>query len=129
MKTWMANAANKLHSQAGESIGETLASLLIAALALTMLAGAVAAGTHVVTRSRDNLNSYYEAANSVAQMSGSSTSGTVTLTDGSLTGTVDGTAITGGLFTQEQSVQLYRSSESIGGTPVAAYRVPPVSQP
>ena len=52
---------NKLRSPAGESIGETLAALLIAALALTMLAGAVTASAKVVDRSRDTLDAYYSA--------------------------------------------------------------------
>ena len=38
----------KLNGQSGESIGETLVALLIAALALVMLAGAISASLGVV---------------------------------------------------------------------------------
>ena len=51
----------KLKSQAGESIGETLVSLLIAALALVMLAGAISASSGVIMKGRNKLNAYYTA--------------------------------------------------------------------
>ena len=51
----------KLKSQTGESIGETLVSLLIAALALVMLAGAVSASSGVIMKGRNKLNAYYTA--------------------------------------------------------------------
>ena len=71
----------KLQSRAGESIGETLVSLLIAALALVMLAGAISASSGVIMKSRDKLNDYYSAneeASGVVKM----TSGGSTVTDG-----------------------------------------------
>ena len=49
----------KLRSRAGESIGETLVSLLIAALALTMLAGAIASATKIITQSKAKMAEYY----------------------------------------------------------------------
>ena len=51
----------KLHSQAGESLGETMISLLIAALALAMVAGAITASNDVIGRGRDKLDTYYKA--------------------------------------------------------------------
>lgn len=51
----------KLRSQAGESIAETLVALLISALALMMLAGAVSAAANVVTKSKDAMAEYYAA--------------------------------------------------------------------
>lgn len=50
---------NKLRSRAGESISETLVALLISALALVMLAGAIGASSRIVTRSRTQLKKYY----------------------------------------------------------------------
>ena len=49
----------KLRGIAGESIGETLVALLIAALALLMLAGAVSSAGKIVTRNRENMKTYY----------------------------------------------------------------------
>ncbi len=49
----------KLRSTAGESIGETLIALLISALALVMLAGAVSSASNIITRSNDAMNDYY----------------------------------------------------------------------
>ena len=51
----------KLRSCAGESLTETLVALLISALALLMLAGAVTSATRVITRSKDKMTQYYAA--------------------------------------------------------------------
>ena len=53
------NAKKKLFSKTGESIGETLIALLISALALLMLAGAVSSAGKIVTRNRSAMNDYY----------------------------------------------------------------------
>ena len=50
--------AAKLRGQLGESIAETLIALLISALALMMLAGAVSAAANVITKSRTSMNTY-----------------------------------------------------------------------
>ena len=50
---------NKLRSRAGESIGETLIALLISALALLMLAGAISSAGRIVTRNKAAMISYY----------------------------------------------------------------------
>ena len=52
---------NKLSSNAGESIAETLVALLISALALVMLAGSIYAASNMVTKSREQLKKYYRA--------------------------------------------------------------------
>lgn len=51
----------KLRSKAGETIAETLIALLISALALMMLAGAIAAANRIITRSDEVMHNYYEA--------------------------------------------------------------------
>lgn len=50
----------KLHSRAGESIGETLVAVLISALALLILAGAVSAAARILTRSDTTVKGIYE---------------------------------------------------------------------
>lgn len=112
MKNWILKARTRLRSQAGESIGETLVSLLVAALALTMLAGAVSSAGRIVTLSRNKLNSYYSSANSVAQMSGTSTSGSVTITGDSI-------ASAG----ETHNINMYSNSEQFGNIQVAAYKL------
>lgn len=58
MKQWI---KRKLHSRAGESIGETLVAVLISALALVILAGAIGAATRIVTRSNAAVKTHYDA--------------------------------------------------------------------
>jgi len=53
-------ALNKLRSRAGETIAETLISVLIGALALTMLAGAISAASNMITKSETVMKTYYE---------------------------------------------------------------------
>ncbi len=50
----------KLRSSAGESIGETLVALLISALALLMLAGAVTSAARMVNTSKTAVTEYYD---------------------------------------------------------------------
>ena len=79
MKT---NIMKKLRSRAGETITETLVSVLIGALALVMLAGAVSTASRVITTSRDKLNKYYDTTETVIKKvysDGSPTSGEVTI--------------------------------------------------
>jgi len=50
---------SKLKSCVGESIGETLIALLISALALIMLAGAISSASRIVTRNKASMEEYY----------------------------------------------------------------------
>lgn len=74
----MQKLKKKLGTCAGETIAETLVALLIAALALTMLAGAMSSSLKMVTKSRKKLNGYNEKMEAMAKMTGSNT-GTVTI--------------------------------------------------
>jgi hypothetical protein len=58
MRQWI---KHKLHSKAGESIGETLIAVLISALALLILAGAIGAATRIMTRSNAAVKEHYDA--------------------------------------------------------------------
>lgn len=117
----------KLSSQAGESIGETLVALLISALALMMLAGAVTSAMRVVTRSKDAVGNYYAINNVIAARA----------TDAP---TIDGAAVTvytaNGLTvsigdssanlqpsTTSYPVNLWKN-EQLSGVPVIAYTKP-----
>ena len=56
----------KLHSRAGESIGETLVAVLISALALTMLAGAISTAARLITKNKTSMETYYSASTTEA---------------------------------------------------------------
>lgn len=101
----------KLKSRAGETLAETLVSLLIAALALVMLAGAMTTASSVVERGRKQLDRYYsanEAENGVIYMEATGESGSVTLSSTDLTLNIP--------------VVYYENSE-FAKTPVVAYKV------
>ena len=53
---------NKLRSRGGESIGETLVALLISALALVMLAGAIGSAARIMNESNEAAKNLYNAA-------------------------------------------------------------------
>ena len=106
----------KLQSRAGESIGETLVSLLIAALALVMLAGAISASSGVIMKSRDKLNDYYSAneeASGVVKMTsgGSTVTDVITIEDN-----------TGAISKQSFKVTYYKN-DKFGKKTVVAYEL------
>ncbi len=105
----------KFGSCCGETIAETLVSLLIAALALTMLAGAMSSSLKMVTKSRNKLNAYSEKTESM--VTGSGTEGTITIKVDAL-GTVLSDA---GLNLPEYKVQYFFNNE-FNSTPVAVYK-------
>ena len=113
MKMLRIKSGKKLRSQLGETIGETLVSLLIGALALTMLAGAVTTAGRLVKDSRNNLDSYYSQRDVLTEMSSSGTVGDMILSDSSA-----GTSVS-----QSQKVELYYNSEQFGHSTVAAYKI------
>ena len=55
----MKSIKTKLRNNSGESIGETLVALLISALALLMLAGAISSASKIVTQNKTSMNTYY----------------------------------------------------------------------
>ena len=84
MKKYGQAIFKKLTSTAGESISETLISLLVASLALLMLAGAVSSATGMITKSRTKLEKYYESNDKLVTVS-DSTPGQVTIQSTGLT--------------------------------------------
>ncbi len=73
--------AQKLSSRKGESLAETLGSLLIAALALIILAGAITSASRLITTSRKKLDTYYDKAEEMVNQSSTGVSTSVTITD------------------------------------------------
>lgn len=57
----MKNFQRKLKSISGESISEALIALLVAALGITMLAGAILTSGHIILNTEKSLRSYYSA--------------------------------------------------------------------
>ena len=60
---YMKKLFRKVKNRSGETIAETLVALLIAALALTMLAGAITTATGIITRSSKKIDAYFNDAN------------------------------------------------------------------
>ena len=77
----------KLRGRAGETLAETLVALLIGALSLVMLAGAVSAGSNMINNSKKKLTDYYSANQKiVTKESKSDTLGITIYEDGTDTG-------------------------------------------
>ena len=105
----------KLNSQKGESIGETLVALLIAALALVMLAGAISASSNAITDTKEKIDEYYESEEILAGRTGTpSSSGNVTI---SVTGGAGGD-----ISFEPYPVDFYLNSE-FSKTPVVEYKL------
>lgn len=113
----------KLRNCAGESISETLVSMLIASFALLMLAGAITTATGIVQTSKKKISNYYERDNLVVdKMNGVSTASeptkktiTIALTVSTSTGEEE--------KTQSFSVDCYENSvfeDKVVGTYVLA---------
>ena len=106
----------KLYSCAGETIAETLVALLISALALTMLAGAIGTANRIITRSETQMQAYYQANNALATP-GSNAKKAKKVTTGTAAVSVDKTIVneTGGFSVS------YTRNDVFGGKPVVAY--------
>ena len=104
---------NKIRSNSGESLTETLVALLIAALAVAMLAGAVAAASHMVLSTRDKLDKYYDANDKIVQMSNGGTDAIVKIVDKS--GETSSTVA--------KSDVLYYRNDVFEKNPVVAYKI------
>lgn len=72
-------AMRKLRNNAGETIAETLVALLISALALVMLAGAISSTANMIKTSDSKMAKYYTNDRKLAeQLSGDAEEGKVT---------------------------------------------------
>lgn len=113
---------SKISGNAGETIGETLVSLLIASLALVVLAGAISAASGIIMRSRDRINTYYDNAEYVVKMPDSIPSGEsgedITINKGTATVTI---TAPGPQTVLSTDVTYYENTE-FGRTPVVSYK-------
>lgn len=99
----------KLKSQVGETIGETLVALLISALALTMLAGAISTAANLITKSETVMETYYTGINALGNPS----------EDGLSIALSDGAKLIGGSDTI--GVQ-FSKNEAFSNKPIIAYK-------
>ena len=76
----MKQIAGKLRSRKGETIAETLVSLLVGCLALMVLAGMIAATARLVRTSEDKMDEYYVESAKLAEPEKSGESDSVTVT-------------------------------------------------
>ncbi len=84
MAVWKNQKGNalrrKLRSKRGETIGETLVALLISALALVMLAGAISSTANMINASDKKMGEYYSGDAALAEHSGGDPSGNMVVT-------------------------------------------------
>ena len=97
----------KLRSNRGETIGETLVALLISALALVMLAGAISSTANMINTSDRKMGEYYSKDAALVEHSGTST----------LTVTLTGTGVS------EERLVKYDLNNAFNTKPVVAYKV------
>lgn len=75
----------KLRNQAGETLAETLITVLIIAVAMMMLAGMISATASMVKTSETKMNEYYQGSEVLETFSGAERGPTVTLKIGTAT--------------------------------------------
>ena len=111
MKKTGLNLKKKLQSKAGETIAETLVTMIILSLAVLMLAGAVVTAARV-NKQADNTDTSFRTGTEIAT---GTTEATVTLSEENATGraATDGIA-TGGSSKIEIPVRVYQSRNSSG---------------
>ncbi len=61
LRIWYANTIDRLARESGETLTETLVSILIGTLALIMLAGAITTATNIVVSSKRKMDEHYTA--------------------------------------------------------------------
>ena len=108
----MKKIAAKLRSRRGETIAETLVSLLVGCLALMVLAGMIAATARLVRTSEEKMDEYYVESAKLADPEESGESGTVTVT---VSGSELETSVSCGVSAYENTI--------FSGHTVTAYRL------
>lgn len=116
MKKHWVKIINKLHGNSGETISETLISLLIASLALLMLAGAISAGESLIIRSKNKLDTYYTANEKLANYQNQNGTISISITDNSQSSKLDKLKAS-----TIENVKCYKNNE-FSGTPVISYK-------
>ena len=121
LRTMAMRMHHKLKSKKGESITEVLVALLISALAIVLLAGMVNASTNMILKSKDKMEKYANAENSVVERNGNEpATGTVTFKIGE--NKIRLNDDNNGTTDNEVSVEYYTNDESVKYT-VRSYKV------
>ena len=110
IKTLREKLIRRLRSNSGESFAETLVSLLISVLALTMLAGAISTASGLITKSRTKIDSYQDNIEAVIAAESVEITGTVTI-EKELTDTINIAPL---------DIVFFRTD--FGSTPVGIYK-------
>ena len=123
MTTMIKRVKQKLKSDAGESLGEVLIALLIAALALTMLASVISTSARMISQSKEKLEDYYAANEELnTRTRDSSKNLTTTGTEKEVTVTVKaGDVGIGFLSTGDKIMAQYFDNKQVSNTDVIAY--------
>lgn len=111
----VAKMRKRVRDEQGETITETLVSVLIGGLALLMLAVVLATANHIVMDSRHAMDDYYATTNKMATTSGN-TDGTVTVAL-----TQSNAAGTGSTTLASTSVNVNYVIDEITGKTVVSY--------
>ena len=112
LRTMAMRMHHKLKSKKGESITEVLVALLISALAIVLLAGMVNASTNMILKSKDKMEKYANAENSVVERNGNEpATGTVTFKIGE--NKIRLNDDNNGTTDNEVSVEYYTNDESV----------------
>ena len=114
LKTLLSSIGKKLKSRGGESLTEVLVSVLISAVALTMLASMISASTGMVKQSREKLDDYYTNNNGLVN-------GLVTRTGTSVSGFAEFSNESGTVLVYDQ-VSYLENDESIGHAVIAYWK-------
>lgn len=121
LRTMAMRMHHKLKSKKGESITEVLVALLISALAIVLLAGMVNASTNMILKSKNKMEKYANAENSVVERNGNEpATGTVTFKIGE--NKIRLNDDNNGTTDNEVSVEYYTNDESVKYT-VRSYKV------
>lgn len=80
----MKQIRNKTRSRSGETLAEVLVALLVATLALMILAGMISSTTSIVKASESKMDDYYAGNARLENISGTSTTVTITIADSAI---------------------------------------------
>ena len=109
---FLSKTHRRIASERGETIVETLISVLVSSLALLMLATAIGTSVNIVLRSRDHMERFYQAENAMIESSiGGTSSSTVSYTTDVAIRTKEAPEKSGSLkvySTTDGSVSLYK---------------------
>lgn len=72
---------NRLKSQKGESLAETLVAVLIGGVSLLIFSSMLFSSKNIILKGDDYINEFYEQRNIVETRSGSPSSGVITISD------------------------------------------------